>query len=140
MKDELEIKNALITSAVDFTDSGNGMNIPKQSVHYKAPIDKGQITELQPNQRIDKRGYVVTDLTNGQSFEEFKKSDLPEVKAVTDKESFDLIYNNGYREAINKAGEFVTAYMRSVPVDVKTAYFYTAFNAWIEEQRESLTN
>jgi hypothetical protein len=80
-----------------------------ESVHYKAPIDKGQVTELQP--------------------------DLPEVKAVIEKESFDFIWNNGYREGLLVGQIFMTDNLQLAFNN--TSEFFVKYQEWIEEKRKS---
>jgi len=98
----------------DFTKS--------DSVHYKAPIDKGQVTELQP--------------------------DLPEVKSVTDnapnplidQSYFDLIYKSGSENTLNKLQTFMITYMNKTEnLNVTALDVYKAINVWVNNERNILT-
>lgn len=84
-----------------------------ESRKYQKPIDKGSITELQP------------DLP------------LPEVKSVIEQESYEMIHKIGYRAALNDALMFTLRHQAS---DCNPKLFLKLFCEWIEEQRKSLTN
>jgi len=102
-----------------------------KSVHYKAPIDKGVVTEPEG----EKPAWPFRKIT---------KEDLPEfkVKSVTDKESYDMIYKAGGMDILNKAQLFMMEYMNNHPEDqpINPFKLYNKFGQWVEDQRKTLNS